>query len=121
MVEIVLLRSKLADNQYQQKSKVWYTFRLIKFYAYLPKVEWGNLVFLKSYNKVRWNYHKFTDQNGRLLEMKAKLIWQNLLKNKNYMLSYRTKIKKICQRIRMFVICKKSILQILEKIIRYYY
>ena len=37
------------------------------------------------------------------------------------MLSYRTKNKKICQRIRMFVICEKSILQILEKIIRYCY
>ena len=55
VVEVVLVQCNLVDNQYQQKSEVWYTFMPNKYYAL--NVEPSNLVFLKTYNTVWWNYH----------------------------------------------------------------
>ena len=48
-VEVVLVQCNLADNKYQQKSEVLYTFIPNKSYAYLLNVEPSNLVFLKTY------------------------------------------------------------------------
>ena len=48
VVEVVLVQCNLADNQYQQKSAVLYTFTPNKSYAYLLNVEPSNLVFLKT-------------------------------------------------------------------------
>ena len=48
VVEAVLVLCNLADNQYQQKSEVLYTFTAGKSYAYLLNVDWSNLVFLKT-------------------------------------------------------------------------
>ena len=48
-VEVVLVQYNLADNKYQQKSEVLYTFIPNKSYAYLLNVEPSNLVFLKTY------------------------------------------------------------------------
>ena len=70
VVEVVLVQRNLADNQYQQKSEVLYTFTPNKFYAHLLNVEPSNLVFLKTYNTgFDEIIIKFTDQNGRLLEI----------------------------------------------------
>ena len=38
VVEVVLVQCNLVDNQYQQKSKVLYTFTPNKSYAYLLKM-----------------------------------------------------------------------------------
>ena len=50
VVKVVLVECNLADNQYQQKSGVLYTFTPNKSYAYLLNVEPSNLVFFKTYN-----------------------------------------------------------------------
>ena len=50
MIEVALVQCNLADNQYQQKSEVLYTFNPNKSYDYLLNVEPSNLVFLKTYN-----------------------------------------------------------------------
>ena len=50
-------------------------------------------------------------------KLKLKLIGSFLLANSNDTLFYRIESKKICQRIRIFVICKKSIRQIWGKLI----
>ena len=47
VVEVVLFQWNLEDNQYQQKSKLLYTFMPNKSYAYLLNVESSNLVFWK--------------------------------------------------------------------------
>ena len=49
LVEVVLVKCNLVDNEYQQKSEVLYTLIPNKSYAYLLKVEPRNLVFLKAY------------------------------------------------------------------------
>ena len=49
-VELFLVQCNLVETQYQQKSKVLYTFTPNISYAYLVDVEPSNLVFLKTYN-----------------------------------------------------------------------
>ena len=50
VVEVVLVRYNLEDNQYQQKSEALWTFMPNKSYAYLLNVEPSNWVFWKTYN-----------------------------------------------------------------------
>ena len=50
VVEVILVQCNLVNNQYQQKSEVFYTFTLNKSYAYLLNVKSSSLVFLKTYN-----------------------------------------------------------------------
>ena len=71
--KVFLAQCNLADNQYQQKSDVLYTFTPNKFYAYLLNVETSNLVFLKTFNtEFDELIITFTDQNGRLFEIDDK-------------------------------------------------
>ena len=46
VVEVVLVQYNLADNQYQKKSEVLYTFTPNNSYVYLLNVKSCNLVFL---------------------------------------------------------------------------
>ena len=62
------------DNQCQQKSEVFYTFTLNKYYAYVSNVEPNNLVVLKTCNTEFYEIIIiFTDQNGRFLEIEDKV------------------------------------------------
>ena len=82
VVEVVIVQCNLADNQYQQKSEVSYTFSPNKSYAYLLNVEPNNLVFLKTYNtEFDEILITFMDQNGRPLETEEK-VKLTLLTNK---------------------------------------
>ena len=74
VVEVALVQCNLADNQYQRKSKLLYTFTPNKSLAYLLNVEPSNLVFLKFYN-TEFDVINiiFTDQNGRQLVLKDKV------------------------------------------------
>ena len=63
----------LADNLYQKKSEVLYTFTPNESYAYLLNAEPINLVFSKTYNTEFDDIIiTFTDQNGIRLEMEDK-------------------------------------------------
>ena len=73
MVKVVLVSCNLADNQYQQKSKVLYFFTLNKSYTYFLSVEPSNLVSLKTDNtKFDEIIITFKDQNDRPLEIEDK-------------------------------------------------
>ena len=50
MVEVVLVKCNLIDNQYQQRPEILHNFWPNKSHAYLLNVEPSNLVFLKTYN-----------------------------------------------------------------------
>ena len=64
----------LADNQYQQKSEVLYTFAPNKSYGYALNFEPRNLLFLKTYNaEFDEIIITFTDQNVRPLEIEGKV------------------------------------------------
>ena len=89
VVEVVLVQCNLVDNQYQQKSEVLYTFTPNKSYAYLLNVEPSNA-------KINEVVITFIDQNGRLLDIKDKVIWYCLLIKRSNAIFCRTKNKKIC-------------------------
>ena len=62
------------DNQYQQKSEILYIFIPNKYYGYLLIAEPSNSLFWKIYNaEFDEIIIKFTDQNGRPMERKAKV------------------------------------------------
>ena len=74
VAEVVLVQCNLADNQYQQKSEVLYTFTPNESCAYLSNVKPSNLVFLKTYNtEFDEIIITFTDQNGRSSEIVDKI------------------------------------------------
>ena len=89
ILEVVLVQRNLVDNQYQQNSKVLYTFTQNKSYAYSLNVEPNNLVLLKTYNsEFDEIILTFTDYNGRKLEIEDKVNltllinkykWRNIL------------------------------------------
>ena len=72
--EVVLVQCNLVDNQYQQKSEVLHVFTPNKSYAYLLNLEPSSLAFFKTPN-TRFDdiIIKFTDQNGRPLEIEDKV------------------------------------------------
>ena len=74
MVKVALDQFSLADNQYQQKFEVLYTFTSSKSSGYLLKFEPSSSVFLKFYKTESDDITiTFTDQNGGLLEIKYKV------------------------------------------------
>ena len=94
LVEVVLVQCNLENNQYQQKSEVFYTSRSKNSYTYLLNVKSSNLVFLKTYNtKFDKIIITFTDQNGRPVEIKDKVNLTFLI-NRDDALFYETKNKK---------------------------
>ena len=113
-VDVFLVQCNLVDNQHQQKSEVLYTFTPNKFYASLLNVEPSNLMFLKTYNaEFDEIIMTFRNKNGRPLEIEDK-VSLTLLINKQkchaiITLLYRTRNKKICQRIQTFFILEKVI------------
>ena len=50
VLKVALLQCSLADNQYQQKFDVLYSFTPNKFYACLLNIELNNIKFLKTSN-----------------------------------------------------------------------
>ena len=105
VAKVVLVQCNLVDNQYQRKPKVLYSFTTNKSYAYLLNIEQSNLVLLKTYNNEFNNITiTFTDQNSGVLKIEDKVNLTLLINNRNGMLLYRIKNKKIFQRIWNLVI-----------------
>ena len=72
VIEAVLVHCNLVDNQHLPKYEILYSLRLSKSYAYLSDVEPSNLV--KTYDtEFNETIIKFTNQNGRPLEIEGKV------------------------------------------------
>ena len=73
IVELVLVHCNLVNNDYQQDSRILYTFVPNKTFGSLLEISLTNQGFLKTFNsevKVKvW----FTDQTSRLLELEGKI------------------------------------------------
>ena len=73
-VEVVLVQYNLVGNQYQQESKMLYTFTPNKSYTYLLNVKPSNLVFLKTCNLESGDIIiTYADQNSKLLKIEDKV------------------------------------------------
>ena len=73
-LEAVLVNCNIANNDYQQDSRVLYTFVPNKSFGSLPDITSANHIFLKTFNS---QYKEidvwFTDQNSRPLEIEDRI------------------------------------------------
>ena len=111
MLEVVLVQCILVDNQYQQKSEVLHSFALNESYGSLLNVKPNYLVFLKTYNTEFDDITiTSTDEKGRLSEIEDKVNLTLLINKKIWLvIPYKTKNKKVCERILIFVIWEKFV------------
>ena len=72
--ELVLIHCNIVNNDYQQDSRVLYTFVSNKSFDQLLNISPKNFIFLKTFNS-EFSYIKvwFTDQNSKLLEIEDKI------------------------------------------------
>ena len=73
-VELVLINFNLANNNYQQNSRILYTFFPNKPLGSLLEISPPNHIFLKTFNSEFQEIKAwFTDQNSRPLEVEYKI------------------------------------------------
>ena len=74
IIEVVLVHCDIANNNYQQDSRILYTFVLNKPFGSLLEISPTNLIFLKIFNSeydeiIVW----FTDENSQPLEIEDRI------------------------------------------------
>ena len=71
--EVVLVHCNIVNNDYQQDTRVLYTFVPNKLFGSLLEISPTNHIFLKTfnseYNEIIW----FTDQNSQPLEIEDRI------------------------------------------------
>ena len=74
ITEVILVHCNIVNNDYQQDSRVLYTFVPNKSFGQLLDISSKNFMFLKSFN-LEFSYIKvwFTDQNSKPLEIEDKI------------------------------------------------
>ena len=74
IVELVLVHCNLVNNDYQQDSRILYTFVPNKTFGSLLEISPTNQVFLKTFNSEFQEVKMwFTDQTSKLLELEDKI------------------------------------------------
>ena len=74
IVELVLVHCNLANNDYQQNSRILYTFVRNKPFGSLLEISPTNHIFLKTFNSEFQEISIwFTDQNSKPLEVENKI------------------------------------------------
>ena len=74
IVELVLVHCKLVNNDYQQDSRILYTFVPNKPFGSLLEISPTNQVFLKTFNSEFQEVNVwFTDQTSKPLELEDKI------------------------------------------------
>ena len=76
ITEVILVHCNIVNNNYQQDSKVLYTFVPNKPFGSLLEIFPTNHIFLKTFNS-KYDEIKicFTDQNSEPLETKDRINW----------------------------------------------
>ena len=74
ITEVVLIHCNIVNNDYQQDSRVLYTFVPNKSFGQLLDISPKNFIFLKTFDS-EFSYIEvwFTDQNSKPLEIKDKI------------------------------------------------
>ena len=74
ITDVVLIHCNVANNSYQQNSKVFYTFVPNKLFGQLLDHSPKNIIFLKTLDS-EFSYIEvwFTDQNSNPLEIEEKI------------------------------------------------
>ena len=74
ITEVVLVHSNIVNNDYQQDSRVLYTFVPNKYFSSLLDISLSNHIFLKTFNSeydeiIVW----FTDENNQPFEIEDRI------------------------------------------------
>ena len=74
IIEVVLVHCDIVNNDYQQDSRVLYTFVPNKLFGSLLEISPANHIFLKAFNS-EYDENKvwFTDQNSQPLEIQDRI------------------------------------------------
>ena len=74
IAEVVLVHCNIVNNDYEQDSRVLYTFLPNKLFGQLLDISPKKFIFLKSFN-FEFSYIEvwFTDQNSKPLEIEDKI------------------------------------------------
>ena len=74
ITEVVLIHCNIVNNDYQQDSRVLYTFVPNKSFGQLLNISPKNVIFLKTFNS-EFSYIEvwFTDQNSKPLQIEDKI------------------------------------------------
>ena len=74
IIEVVLVHCDIVNNDYQQDSRVLYTFVLNKPFSSLLEISQTNHIYLKTFNS-EYDDNKvwFTDQNSEPLEREDRI------------------------------------------------
>ena len=74
ITEVILVHCNIVNNDYQQDSRVLYTFVPNKSFGSLLEISPTNYIFLKTFNS-EYNENEvwFTDQNSQPLEIKDRI------------------------------------------------
>ena len=72
ITEVVLVHCNIVNNDYQQDSRVLYTFVSNKPFVSLLEISPTNHIFLKTFNS-EFQEVWFTDQNSRPLEIEDRI------------------------------------------------
>ena len=72
--EVMLVHCNIVNNDYQQDSRVLYTFVPNKSFGQLLDISPNNFIFLKNFDS-EFSYSEvwFTDQNSKSLEIEDKI------------------------------------------------
>ena len=74
IVELVLIHCSIVNNNYQQNSRILYTFILNKPFGSLLEISPPNYIFLKTFNsELQETRVWLTDQNSKPLEVEDKI------------------------------------------------
>ena len=74
ITELVLVHCSIVNNNYQQDSRVLYTFFPNKAYGQLLDISPKNFIFLEAFDSDFWYIEVwFTDQNSKPLEIEDKV------------------------------------------------
>ena len=74
IVELVLIHCNIVNNNYQQKSRILYTFVPYKLFGSLLEISLSSHIFLKTFNSEFQEIKVwFTDQNNNPLEVEDKI------------------------------------------------
>ena len=74
ITEVVLVHCNIVNNDYQQDSRVLYTFVPNKPFGSLLEISLTNHIFLKTFNSEYYEIKvQFTDQNSQPLEIEDKI------------------------------------------------
>ena len=74
ITEVVLVHFNIVDNDYQQDSRVLYTFVPNKLFSSLVEISPTNHIFLKTFNSEFQDIEVwFTDQNSQPLEIEDRI------------------------------------------------